>query len=205
VPYCLVVASNNPDKFREIQEKLSPLPLALQSLADFLFVQKVIEDQPDLLGNAVKKVTAIAQATGLWALADDTGLEVDALYGAPGVLSARYSGPGATYQSNCDKLLHDMAAVPDGQRQARFRCVLCLKTDDGLFCVEGKVEGCIGRAPRGSGGFGYDPIFVLSSGRTLAELSLAEKNTISHRAQALDKMAALLRWLLSQDGNSCKA
>jgi XTP/dITP diphosphohydrolase len=192
----LVVASNNSDKFREIQEKLNPLPLALQNLADFLWVEKVVEDQPDLLGNAVKKASAVAQATGLWALADDTGLEVDALHGEPGVMSARYSGPGATYQSNCEKLLREMAAVPDGQRQARFRCVLCLKTEDGLYCVEGKVEGIIGRTTRGSSGFGYDPLFILPSGKTLAEVSLAEKNAISHRGQALDKMTDLLKFLL---------
>jgi XTP/dITP diphosphohydrolase len=192
----LVVASNNSDKFREIQEKLSPLPLALQSLADFLWVEKVVEDQPDLRGNAIKKAVTVAQTVGLWALADDTGLEVDALHGAPGVMSARYSGPGATYQSNCEKLLREMADVPNDRRQARFRCVLCLKTEDGLYCVEGKVEGVIGRSPHGTGGFGYDPIFVLSSGKTLAEISLDEKNVISHRGQALNKMTDLLTFLL---------
>jgi XTP/dITP diphosphohydrolase len=192
----LVVASNNSDKFREILEKLSPLPLALQNLADFLWVEKVVEDQPDLLGNAIKKATAVAQATGLWALADDTGLEVDALHGAPGVLSARYSGSGATYQSNCEKLLRDLHDIPDGQRQARFRCILCLKTEDGLYCVEGKIEGSIGHSPHGNSGFGYDPIFVLRSGQTLAELSLDEKNAISHRGQALNKMTDLLKFLL---------
>jgi XTP/dITP diphosphohydrolase len=131
-------------------------------------------------------------------LADDTGLEVDALNGAPGVLSARYSGPNATYASNCRKLLDEMVSIPDGQRKARFRTVICLRTTDGLNCVEGVLEGAIGFEPRGAGGFGYDPIFVLPDGRSLAELDLSEKNLLSHRAQALDKMMRLLPLLLKK-------
>ncbi|MBU0507285.1 RdgB/HAM1 family non-canonical purine NTP pyrophosphatase [bacterium] len=192
----IVVATNNPDKFREIQEKLSALPLALQSLADFPFCPKVTEDRPDLEGNAIKKATEVWRVVGQWTLADDTGLEVAALGGAPGVYSARYSGPGATYESNCRKLLDVMRDVPDGKRAAAFWTVICLRTDDGLYCVEGVLEGTIGRARRGDGGFGYDPVFVLRDGRTLAELSLAEKNRVSHRGQALDKMTALLSHLL---------
>ena len=129
----LVLATNNQDKFREIQEKLHPLPVVILSLADFPFVGKVEEDQPDLYGNAIKKAVEVTKRTGEWALADDTGLEVDALGGAPGALAARYSGPHATYESNCAKLLAEMENVPDGKRQARFRTVMCLRTHDGLF------------------------------------------------------------------------
>jgi XTP/dITP diphosphohydrolase len=191
----LVIASRNRDKFREIQDKLRALPLAILSLADFPFVEEVIEDQPDLYGNAIKKATEVAHQTGLWALADDTGLEVAVLNGAPGVFSARYSGPGATYASNCQKLLDEMRDVPDGQRQAQFRTVMCLRTGDGLYCVEGKVDGAIGRDKRGDQGFGYDPVFVLASGLTMAELDLEAKNRISHRGQALERIAGLLRFL----------
>lgn len=190
-----VVATRNPDKLREIQEKLGNLPLKLLSLADFPSLCDVVEDQPDLLGNAIKKAVETAHATGLIALADDTGLEVEALSGAPGVFSARYSGPAATYDSNCRKLLADMRSVPEGRRQARFRTVICLRTEDGLYCVEGTLQGTIGTEKRGTHGFGYDPIFVLPDGRTLAELELPEKNRISHRAQALDEMAKLMTFL----------
>ena len=194
-----MIATRNRDKFREIQDKLRALPLATLSLADFPLVDDVVEDQPDLYGNAIKKATEISHHTGLWVLSDDTGLEVEALGGAPGVFSARYSGPGATYESNCRKLLGEMKDVPDGRRQAQFRTVLCLRTSDGLYCVEGAVEGTIGRERRGANGFGYDPVFVLPSGLTMAEIDLAEKNQISHRGRALERMARLLRFLLGSD------
>jgi XTP/dITP diphosphohydrolase len=190
-----VIASRNRDKFREIQEKLRALPLALLSLADFPYVEEVVEDQPDLYGNAIKKAVEVSRQTGLWALSDDTGLEVKALDGAPGVYSARYSGPGATYASNCEKLLTEMQSVPDGERQAQFRTVMCLRTFDGIFCLEGKVEGTIGRERRGDKGFGYDPVFVLPSGLTMAELALEEKNQISHRGRALERVADLMTYL----------
>lgn len=192
-----MLASRNSDKFREIHAKLSALPLAFVSLADFPFIGEVIEDQPDLWGNAIKKATEVAVQAREWTVADDTGLEVDVLGGAPGVYSARYSGPEATYESNCRKLLEELAAVPEGQRQARFRTVICLRTHDGLYCTEGTVAGTIGREMRGAGGFGYDPVFELADGRTLAELSLGEKNALSHRAQAVDKMIRLIQFLLT--------
>jgi len=194
----LVVATRNRDKFREIQNKLIALPLAVLSLADFPMVAEVVEDQPHLYGNAIKKAMQVADEIGEWTLADDTGLEVDALNGAPGIYAARYSGPGATYDSNCIKLLAEMNDVPDDRRQARFRTVICLRTSDSLHCVEGLCEGSIGREKIGDRGFGYDPVFVLPSGRTLAELDLAEKNRISHRAQAIDRITALLRHLLTE-------
>lgn len=188
----IVVATRNPDKLREIQNKLGSLPIRLLSLADFPSLREVEEDRPDLLGNAIKKAVETARATGLAALADDTGLEVEALHGAPGVISARYSGPGATHDSNCRKLLEEMQNVPAGLRQAHFRTVICLRTEDGLYCVEGVLDGTIGFQKCGDNGFGYDPIFVLPDGRTLAELELTEKNRVSHRARALDKLASLM-------------
>ncbi len=193
----LLVATRNPDKLREIQDKLRGLPLEILSLADFPLVREVVEDRPDLLGNAIKKAVDVATAAGIPVLADDTGLEVEALGGAPGVMSARYSGPGATYDSNCRKLLAEMAYVPPDRRHAQFRSVMALRTDDALYCVEGKLEGTIGSEKRGELGFGYDPVFVLADGRTLAELTLGEKNEISHRAQALAKMARIIEFIFT--------
>ena len=175
------------------------MPVKLLSLAEFSSLPETVEDQPDLIGNAIKKATEAARGTGLWAMADDTGLEVDALDGAPGVYSARYSGPGATYASNCEKLLRDLSEVPRDKRTAHFKCVIALKTDDGLYCVEGILLGRIAETGRGNKGFGYDPIFELEDGRMLAELEMAEKNRLSHRGQAVDKMKRLLEFLLLTD------
>ena len=191
----LLVATRNSDKLREIRDKLKDLPFDVLGLADFPLIDEVEEDQPDLMGNAIKKARAAADTTGMMTMADDTGLAVEALGGAPGVLSARYSGPGATYDSNCEKLLREMREIPAGNRQAHFRTVMCLCTPDGLYCVEGQLSGTIGYEKRGQQGFGYDPVFVLEDGRTLAELDLVEKNSRSHRGQALDKMTKLLRFL----------
>jgi XTP/dITP diphosphohydrolase len=195
----LVVATRNLDKLREIQAKLQSLPIDVASLTDFSFIPDVIEDQPDLIGNAIKKAMTVAEATGKWALADDTGLEVGALGGAPGVYSARYSGPGATYESNCKKLLDEMRGIPEGERQAQFKTVACLRTHDGLYCVEGVLGGSIAFEKKGEKGFGYDPVFLLPDGRTLAELSLDEKNRLSHRGRAVEKIIELLRYLMGRD------
>lgn len=199
MPRRLVVASRNRDKIREIRNKLVDNNLEILSLADFDYVSEVREDQPDLLRNAIKKAAEIGEVVHEWTLADDTGLEVDALKGAPGVFSARYSGPGSTYESNCRKLLKELEGVAEEERTARFRTVVCLKTHSGLYCVEGIVEGRIGFEEKGSEGFGYDPVFVLPDGRTLAECTLEEKNRISHRGRALDRMRRLIRYLLSEE------
>lgn len=193
----IVVATNNANKFREIQEKLAGFPVELLSLADFSSLPPTVEDQPDLLGNAIKKAREAHAGTGHWALADDTGLEVAALNGAPGVYSARYAGENATYADNCEKLLREMSAVADEQRAAAFKAVLCLVTEDGVYCVEGRLDGAINRAGRGAKGFGYDPVFELPDGRTLAELDMSEKNRLSHRGQAVEKMMKLLGFLLT--------
>jgi XTP/dITP diphosphohydrolase len=185
----VVLATANPDKARELAAALPgfevlPRPEALPDIE---------ETEPDLEGNARLKALTVARATGMAALADDTGLEVAALDGAPGVISARWAGPGATYADNVAKLLEELAGADD--RRARFRTVLVLAYPDGSEVrAEGSVEGVIAEAPRGEEGFGYDPVFVPHGGRgrTLAEMTLEEKQAVSHRGRAVRALAALL-------------
>jgi XTP/dITP diphosphohydrolase len=147
-----------------------------------------------LEANAIKKALALAKYVNLPTLADDTGLEVDALNGEPGVYSARYAGENATNQDNVEKLLREMETVPDGQRTARFRCVLAYVVGEDVKVLEGVVEGEIIRTPKGYDGFGYDPVFYVPQlGKTFAELPLSEKNRISHRGKALNAWASYLR------------
>lgn len=183
----LVIATFNPHKLLEIQAILPPLPLALKALSDFPGAEPAEEDGATLEENAVKKALAAARFTGLWALADDTGLEVDALDGGPGVRSARYAGEKATAAENNARLLSSLAGLPPGKRSARFACVTALASPSGGFSASrGTLEGRITSGPRGGKGFGYDPLFEVSGGaRTLAEFTEAEKNSISHRALAL--------------------
>jgi XTP/dITP diphosphohydrolase len=159
-------------------------------------VLTVEEDAPTFAGNAEKKARAALARSGLPSLADDSGLEVDALDGAPGVLSARYAGAGHDDAANNAKLLDALAGVPDERRTARFRCALVFVDSDGTrLLAEGACEGRIGHVGRGTGGFGYDPLFLLAedaAGRTMAELAPEEKNRISHRARALAKLAEAL-------------
>ena len=148
--------------------------------------------------NAIQKATAYARLSGLWTWADDSGLEVDALGGEPGIHSARYAGPDASDEDRYRLLLRRLAHVPPGQRSARFRCVVALATPEGrVETAEGRCEGEIALAPRGAHGFGYDPIFYLPErGKTMAELPLEEKNRISHRGQAARAARRILeRWL----------
>jgi XTP/dITP diphosphohydrolase len=185
----VVLATANPDKAREIAAVLADFDLVPRPEA----VPDVEETESTLEGNARLKAHALRDATGLPALADDTGLEVAALDGAPGVVSARWSGPDATYASNVAKLLREMAGVAD--RRARFRTVVHLAFPDGRDVIaDGVVEGLITEAPRGHHGFGYDPVFqpFEADGLTLAELTLAEKNGLSHRARALRALTELL-------------
>ena len=185
-----VVASKNRDKAAEMETLLLQEGMAGEIVAG-LDWPDVIEDQPTLLGNALLKATAAAQATGLPAVADDTGLEVEALGGAPGVYTARFAGPGAGYRDNMEALLGAMRGVEE--RAARFRTAAAAVFPDGSQVVaEGELRGVIARAPRGEGGFGYDPVFEV--GRlTLAELGEEEKNRISHRARAVVALARALR------------
>jgi XTP/dITP diphosphohydrolase len=185
----LVVASQNPDKVREVQALLSPTGLA-DEIVQGLDWPEVEEIGDTLEENARLKAEAVTEVTGLPALADDTGLEVLALGGTPGVRSSRYAGPGATYADNVRKLLVEMEGVED--RRARFRTVVALTFPDGaLMLAEGTVDGMILTEPRGSGGFGYDPVFEVE-GRTLAEMTPEEKNRLSHRARAIENLVEAL-------------
>lgn len=195
----LVIATRNPDKLREITHLFKDLPADVRSLAEFSHVVPVVEDRPTIRENALKKAMEVAAQVDHWVLADDTALEVEALGGAPGVRSARYSGPDATYETNMKKLLAELEGIPPNGRQARFRTVAALCTGSSSHLLEGVLHGYIATCPRGSHGFGYDPVFELPDGRTLAELELEEKNRISHRAQALRRIAHLLQSLLKSE------
>ena len=195
-PLVLVLASANPDKVAEIAAVLSAsLDVELRPRPSS--VPDVVEDGATLLDNARLKARALVDATGVAAVADDTGLEVDALGGAPGVYSARYAGEGATYADNVAKLLRELAALPDGggERRARFRTVALVAFPDGTeVWAEGAVEGIILTEGRGSAGFGYDPVFAPNEGggRSFAEMEAQEKHAISHRGRALRALAAEL-------------
>jgi XTP/dITP diphosphohydrolase len=188
-----VLASANPDKVAEIEAILSPAGIALVPRpAD---VPEVEETGETLLDNARLKAVALVEATGLPAVADDTGLAVDALDGAPGVRSSRYAGPTATYSDNVDKLLRSLDGVPDARRTARFETVALARFPDGSEVVAtGAVEGRISARPRGDGGFGYDPVFVPAEGdgRSFAEMAAGEKHELSHRGRAFRALAERL-------------
>jgi XTP/dITP diphosphohydrolase len=187
----LFIASGNRHKIDELKSMLEPLDFRLTSVLNYSCVDSVEEDQPTLEGNALKKARFWHQHTGLPALADDTGLEVDALNGEPGVFSARYAGETATYEDNVVKLLDAMKNKTD--RKARFRTVIAFAGDHELL-FEGVCEGVITHRPRGEGGFGYDPVFRPEGyDETFAELSPIEKNTISHRGKALQRVVDFLR------------
>jgi XTP/dITP diphosphohydrolase len=199
----LVVATRNRGKIRELARLLSELEVVeLVGLDELPPVAEVVEDTGTFEGNAAKKAREVAQATGLPALADDSGIEVDALGGAPGVDSALYAGEHGDDQANNEKLLRELEHVPDAERTARFRCVLAFADPagplgDAVHLEHGVVEGSILRVPRGENGFGYDPLFLLRGDhRTTAELSPEEKNAISHRAEAARKLSAFLRGYL---------
>ncbi len=192
----LVLATKNRDKIREIREILADLPIEIKSTEDFPGMPDVVEDGATLEENAVKKAREFHQFTGLPALADDTGLEVEALNGAPGVYSSRFAGEEASYADNREKLLREMAHIPDGKRDARFRCVVAFVDGEQVLTVEGIVRGEITRTPAGSDGFGYDPVFYVPElGRTFAEIDLNTKNQISHRGIAFRKMKEKLKAL----------
>ena len=188
----VVLATANPDKAREIGQVLAGAGIELVPRPEH--VPDVDETEDTLVGNVRLKAHALCTATGLAALADDTGLEVEALDGAPGVFSARYAGPGATYADNVAKLLAELGERSD--RRARFRTVICLARPDGTELVaEGAVDGEIATEARGDAGFGYDPVFIPSEGlerRTFAEMTAEEKNAVSHRGRALRNLATLL-------------
>lgn len=183
----MVLATGNQHKVQEIRALLANLPITFLSLADFPDLPDVVEDGETCEENAVKKARETAVKTGHWALADDTGLEVDALGGRPGVYAARYAGKHATYADNCKKLLEELKNTPIDQRGARFLTVMALSDPGGQAeVVKGVLQGQITDQFYGSQGFGYDPVFyVPKAHKTLAEMTLAEKNELSHRGQAL--------------------
>jgi XTP/dITP diphosphohydrolase len=189
-----VVATFNRHKAAELHALLALPGMTLVPLADWPGATAPEEHGNTLLENARIKARAAVALTGLPAIADDTGLEVDALGGAPGVHAARYAGPNATYAENVAKLLHELAGVPAAKRTARFRTVCVAVWPDGReLHAEGVLEGVIVEAPRGTNGFGYDPVFVPAGEmRTYAELTDAEKNAMSHRARAVKALARKL-------------
>jgi XTP/dITP diphosphohydrolase len=187
-----VLATANPDKAAEIARILADVGAPVELVGRPPEVPEVVEDGATVEDNARLKATALVAATGMAAIADDTGLEVDALGGAPGVHSARFAGPGATYADNCARLLERLAGVPAGRRSARFVTVALARWPDGREVVAfGAVEGWITDAPRGDGGFGYDPVFAAdeAGGATFAELGEAQKHAISHRGRAFRTLA----------------
>jgi XTP/dITP diphosphohydrolase len=195
----LVLATKNPGKVREFRALFWDLPrLRVQALDELGKLPDVVEDGKTFEENAIKKAREIAAATGLLVLADDSGLEVDALSGRPGVHSARYAGRHGNDEANNDKLLAEMAHIPDGSRRARFRVVLVLADPNGplgeeVHIEQGVCEGEILRGRRGADGFGYDPLFKPDGyEQSMAELPPEEKNTISHRASAAAKMREFL-------------
>ena len=200
VPHRVVVASKNPDKIREVEAVLARMKHPWQIVRGLEWPD-VEETELTLEGNAMLKAVAVSEATGLPALADDTGLEVDALDGAPGVHSARFAGPEAAYEANVDRLLADMDGVEN--RTARFRTAIAFVVPGSeILVVDGVVEGTITTERRGDRGFGYDPVFAVGD-RTYGEMTDTEKNEMSHRAEALRALVAELEdsegWTHSSD------
>jgi len=191
----LVVATGNAGKLREIRHLLEGTGIVVKGLSDFSGISDIVEDGETFEANARKKAETVARITGLPTLADDSGLEVEALGGAPGVRSARYAGERATDVQNNAKLLKELEALPDLSRAGAFCCAMafCPRPEE-CTVFFGRVEGVILDAPRGEGGFGYDPLFLVREyGKTMAELSLETKNRISHRGQALRQAITYIR------------
>ena len=191
----LVLATRNRHKGEELTALLGDVGIRIRTLADFPEAPEVEEDGLTCEANAIKKATEISRATGLTAVADDTGLEVDALGGRPGVYAARYAGEEATYEDNCNKLIRELSGVPRELRTARFITVAAIAVPgEPVQVARGVLEGCITESPVGAGGFGYDPVFYVPElHATLAEISADRKNRISHRAKAFLQAKELLR------------
>ena len=197
----IVIATRNSGKLREIEAILAPLGLKILSLRDFPGIPEIIEDGQTFEENAVKKAAAVSRQAGRMAVADDSGLAVDALQGRPGVFSSRYAGEEATDAERYQKLLKEMAGTPPGKRGAAFICAMAVAATDGKAeTVVGQCRGEIALAPKGSHGFGYDPVFYLPErGKTMAELEPEIKNRISHRALALEKLKQVLPKFLEEN------
>ena len=190
----IVLATNNLDKLAEMNNVLSDLGLDLLTLNQFPEIGEIQETGITLLENSFIKARTVFNMTGLASLADDTGLEVDALNGAPGVFSSRYAGENVSYEENVKKILDDLKDVPFGKRSARFKTVISFVTSSTELSTDGVLTGMIATEQKGSNGFGYDPVFLVNSlGQTLAEISPSKKNEISHRAIALRKMKDIIK------------
>ena len=188
----IVLASRNPNKIQELKELLCIPDVRVLSTTDFPDLEEVEEDAVTLEGNALKKAKYVAMVTGLPSLADDTGLEVTALNGAPGVYSARYSGEYASYEDNVEKLLSEMSKT--NERNAQFRTVVAFVEADNQWIFEGICTGKISSFRKGAGGFGYDPIFIPDGfDISFAEMDSEQKNNISHRGLAMKKAVAFLQ------------
>ena len=189
----IVLATHNHDKEIELKHSLRGLDVEICSLSEYPDIGEIDETGATLLENSLLKANTVHDLTGLPVIADDTGLEVDALDGAPGVYSARFSGLNATYEDNVKKLLSVMEDIPDDMRSARFRTVISFVDETQELWTEGFIEGRITENARGNMGFGYDPVFYVPRlKKTFAELSTAEKNKISHRGLALQKLRKIL-------------
>jgi len=190
----LVLATNNPDKIREIKHLLDDLPVTVLTFEDFLEFPEPEETGATLEENAILKARTISEFCDLPALADDSGLEVDVLGGAPGVMSSRYAGENVTYRDNNEKLLRELKGLPQEKRTARFRCVIAIAWDkDKVETVEGVAEGFIAEDIIGDKGFGYDPLFFYPPKRKrFSEMTLEEKSLVSHRGLALQEARTLI-------------
>ena len=190
----IVIATHNPDKKKEIMIALRELGVNILSLDSFPEIGEIEETGSTLLENSLIKARTVSAVTGKPAIADDTGLEVDALNGAPGIYSARYAGINVSYEDNVRKFLSEMSKFDMDSRTARFRTVVSFHSSNEELWTEGVIEGSITMNAIGKGGFGYDPVFrVRKTGKTFAEMTRKEKNRISHRGVALDKMRQLLK------------
>ena len=195
----IVLATKNKGKIKEMRQLLAPMHIEVLSLADFAPVDDAEENGATFAENAMIKARYYFAHTGIPCLADDSGLEVDALGGRPGVYSARYSGEDATDQTNNAKVLQEMEGVEAEKRTARFRCSMALVGDGTELTTDGTCEGILLAEERGSGGFGYDPLFYVPKfERTLAEMSSDEKNGISHRGAAVRKMAERIAEMMAK-------
>jgi XTP/dITP diphosphohydrolase len=203
----ILIATKNHGKLREVRSILAGLPLAFATLDQFPDLPEPVEDADTFEGNAERKALHYARLTGLWTLADDSGLEVDALGGAPGVYSARYAGRQGDDAANNAKLIRELSKVPDEKRTARFRCAVVLASPAGVLATGcGTFEGEIVDQPKGNNGFGYDPhFFVPKLGMTAAELPPEQKNRVSHRARALGAIRPFIERLLAHSQSQVRA
>ena len=194
----IVLATHNRDKREELQEALSEFTVKILSLNDFPFIGEIEEVGQTLLENSMIKAKTVHNLTQLPVIADDTGLEVEALNGAPGIYSARYAGEDVTYEDNVNKLLAEMENIPLENRKAQFRTVISFVDKDRELWTEGTIKGIIVETAKGKNGFGYDPVFFVPElEKTFSELSIGEKNKISHRGLAMKKFRILLREYIS--------